>query len=91
MRIRGTGGALRVGCQTAATLGEWTLTRTRVTPEPTYAAEATVVQVDTFWSQQRPIELELSIGNRRWAWTNIHPDIGEQSLAVTLIGGPAIH
>ena len=82
---------MRVGCQTAATLGEWTLTRTQAKPEPAYAAEAAIMRADVFWSQQRPIDLELSIGNRRWAWTNVHPDIGAQSLAVTLTGGPAIH
>ena len=91
MRISGSGGEVRVGHQVAARLGDWTLTRTRTTPEPEYDATATVVWSDSFWRQQRPMRLELAIGNRRWGWSDLDPVLGEQSLAAVLVGGPAIH
>jgi hypothetical protein len=91
VRIRGSGGIVRIGYQTAAQVGDWTLTRTQTTPEPAYQAEATLIDADAFWVQQRPMDLELTIGRRRWVWAGLQPDIAAQSLTVALVGGPSIH
>jgi len=91
MRIRGRGGEVRVGYQVAATLGDWTLTRTRLGPAPEYQAEAQLASCDTYWTQQRPMDVDLKMGNRRWQWSGVHPAIDQQSLAVVLVGTPAIH
>ena len=91
MRIAGSGGRVRVGYQTAASVGAWTLTRTRVSPEPEYEAALDLYAIDAFWSQQRPMDVELSVGQRVWVWSRVHPNLDAESLAVTLTGGPSIH
>ena len=91
MRISGEGGRLRVGYQQAATLGWWTLTRVRLGPTPAYEATAQVAELDTFWAEQRPMDLELVMGQRSWCWASVEPRLSAESLAVTLEGGPAIH
>ena len=91
MRIAGVGGWVRVGYQTAATVGAWTLTRLRSQPEQAYEATASLTSMDAFWSQQRPCTLELMVGSRAWVWANIEPLWTAQSLTVTLTGGPVIH
>ena len=91
MRISGDGGRLRVGYHTAAEVGRWTLTRVRAAPTQAYEANATLTDVDTFWSEQGPMDLALVMGSREWRWSNVAPRLSGQSLAVTLEGGPAIH
>ncbi|HAM40661.1 MAG TPA: hypothetical protein DCP69_04830 [Candidatus Omnitrophica bacterium] len=82
---------MRVGYQTAATLGPWTLTRTRSGPIPEYEADASLSSCDAFWSQQGPMDLELTMGQRIWAWAQVQPSLTAESLTVTLLGGPSIH
>ena len=91
MRISGTGGRVRVGYQTAATLAAWTLIRTASTPEPAYTLTAALTRSDTFWNRQGPMDLELTMGQRAWIWSQVTPTITAESLAVTLRGVPAIH
>ena len=92
MRISGTGGRVRVGYQTAARLGRWSLTRVRAAPTPAYEATAMLTEADAFWVGQRPMALELVMGQRSWVWDAVEPRItGTESLAVTLEGGPSIH
>lgn len=91
MRIRGHGGTVSVGYRVVSALGDWTLTRTALGSSSTYALTADCEVVDTFWSQRRPMALRLHMGNRVWEWANVNPDLGEQSLAATMIGAPLIH
>jgi len=80
-----------VGYQAAASVGAWTLTRTQTTPEPEYDAVLQLDAIDAFWVQQRPMDLDLHIGQRIWTWSQVDPSLDAESLAVTLTGGPSIH
>lgn len=72
-------------------MGAWTLTRTQTTPDQVYRVEAQIVAADAFWSQQRPMSIDLTMGTRRWGWTGVQPDIDGQSLVAVCEGGPTIH
>lgn len=91
MRISGAGGRVRVGYQTAAMLGAWTLTQTRSGAIVAYDVSARLTDLDTFWIQQGPMDLELQMGARIWAWRQVEPTFSAESLAVSLDGVPAIH
>ncbi len=80
-----------MGHQTAATLGTWTLRQTRSGAIVAYDVSATLTDLDTFWSQQGPMDLELRMGERIWAWHQVAPIFLAESLAVSLDGVPAIH
>ncbi len=85
MRITGAGGALRVGYQTAARLGAWTLTQNRTQ----YELRAEVADIDTFWYPQRPMSVSLQMGSRRWEWAHVDPT-REHPITVALQGAPRI-
>lgn len=65
LSVRGQTGRIRVGYQTAATLGRFSLTP--VGPNQ-WTVEASVQTTDAFWLSQSPRLLELSVGAQRWRW-----------------------
>lgn len=67
MRLTGDGGSLRRGYQPAALLGAWTLTR----EQRATTVRANVVESDSYWIGQRPLDLRLRVVNRVWAWSDV--------------------
>ncbi len=82
LTVRGQDGRIRVGYQTAAILGSFSLTP--VGPNQ-WEVQATVTQADAFWMSQSPRTLELSVGQQRWRWpaTGLVVDGGTVSGIVT--------
>ncbi len=64
MRIAGVGGWVRVGYQTAATLGAWTLSYAGGSG----AIESVAITRDTFWLSAPQVDVSLCLGPRQWIW-----------------------
>ena len=87
MRITGQGGRLRHGYQTAALLGAWTLTREGGTTTVT----AHVAESDSYWLEQRPMDLRLLVKSRVWAWSAVTLTPQQDgSLSLTMHGAPQV-
>lgn len=85
LTLRGLVGALKVGYQTAATLGRYELT----TLEPGYYAfEAAVVEQDDFWLSQGPLTLQVEVGPSRWSWRVESVELGAGKVRCTVHGSP---
>jgi|TARA_R110000787_G_scaffold162900_2_gene276244 hypothetical protein len=89
MKIAGTGGAVRVGYQRAATIGKWSLTASGYQPQSSYALEAVVVSRDEYWFLESPHDLSLVMGNRQWIWKDVTVT-GDDTITGELIGPPLI-
>ena len=87
MRIAGRGGRLRVGFQTAATLGVWTLTREK---NMVYRLQAAFTESDSYWLQQRPIDVRLLQANRVWAWTNVDLKLQDGACSIVMHDAPEV-
>jgi hypothetical protein len=79
--LRGYGGTLAVGYQRAATIRAWALQF-----DPQHQRGVVTVTyggIDTFWIQQRPLDLTLHIEGRSWIWRNVQPAEEDQTSIVT--------
>ena len=89
IRASGDTGALRVGHQWAATLGEWTLAPRDVVPRE-WAFEARVTRQDEFWFTQRPIDLVLAVGTAEWVWRGVEVEMDGRRVAIVLRERPIV-
>ncbi len=64
LEVRGAAGELRVGYQTAARFGAWTLKASGLDAIVT----VTDLQPDAYWFPQQPDLIRLEIGPRAWVW-----------------------
>ena len=88
----GVFGRLLVGYQQAARLGNWSVSRISEDGEhKVFQIHAGVVLRHAFWSQQRPLDIELVLGERRWVWRDVSvtPD-GEDAVTITVHTAPDV-
>lgn len=83
--MRGQQGRIKVGYQSAATLGRFSLTPSAPN---VWTVEASVTSTDAFWLTQKPHTLELTIGKQRWSWAKADLEIGGGVVRGTVTGRP---
>ena len=89
VRVEGHTGALCVGYQVAATLGVWALELLPELPRR-YRFEAKVTAVSEHWLAQRPIDVVVDVGPKRWLWRGVEPSLAGATLTLTLQGMPQV-
>lgn len=88
LRVSGTAGALRVGYQTAATLGAWRLEPLAQVPRA-YRCTAVVSTLSDYWLQQTPQDVVLEVGTHTWRWRGVTAHVTDDGqFTVTLTGTP---
>lgn len=88
MRMTGTGGALRAGARSAATLGKW---RCEVgSGWAPFNITAHVRESDEFWFQYRPLRVELSLGGRTLSWDSDAVSVDRGLATIGVQGRPKI-
>lgn len=85
LRVQGQTGRIRVGYQTAATLGPYTLTPAG---QETWEVSAAVQTADAFWLTQAPRVLELAVGQQRWRWPADGLMVASGTVTGTVTGRP---
>lgn len=85
LSVRGQQGRLKVGYQTAADLGPYSLLP--VAPGE-WRVEATVKTADAYWMSRGPLTLELSVGAQRWSWRDVSAEVADGSVRCTVTGKP---
>ena len=85
----GTGGTVRHGYQTAATLGAWSLKLAEALPR-TYVLSAGVDVVDRHWLGEEPLDLTLHVGPDDWTWRGVEVTVAGGTLRCGLAGIPAV-
>jgi hypothetical protein len=83
--VRGREGRIKVGYQTAARLGSFSLVPVG---ESQWTVEASVTTADAFWITQRPQAVELTVGKQRWIWAGVSLEIGGGIVRGTVSGRP---
>jgi hypothetical protein len=84
--IRGQRGRVKVGYQTAAHLGAFTLSPTGPSE---WSLDATVTGQDEYWmAQEAARTLELEIGEQRWIWRTVRLVVDVGNVHGTLTGRP---
>lgn len=79
--VSGRGGEVRIGYQTVAELGTWTLRDELVT--------AAVASVDTYWMDQPYAKaLRLPVGRSTWIWRDVNVSVAGTTLLVRVSGSP---
>jgi hypothetical protein len=84
--VKGREGRVRVGYQTAAVLGTFTLTPDTL---GVWRIEASVMSTDAFWlAHQGSRVVELSVGRQRWRWRDAAVVFDGATVHGTLVGRP---
>jgi hypothetical protein len=85
LAVSGQGGSIKVGYQTAATLGPYSLTPV----EPgIWQVKASVKTADAFWLSQSPRVIELVLDKQRWRWSAEGLMVVDGTVSGTVTGRP---
>lgn len=86
MRLAGTSGRLARGTAEAVELGRWALAGE---PGKGVTLRAAVRVVHAYWATQRPLDLTLDVGPRRYRWRGVEVvELSDSSCTVRLVGAP---
>lgn len=85
LALRGQDGRIKVGYQTAAILGPYSLTPCG--PHE-WTVNASVKTADAFWLSQTPRLLEVQVGAQRWRWPADRLVVDGATITGTVSGRP---
>lgn len=83
--MRGPAGEIRYGYQVAAQLGSWEATPKN---ETVLSFTGTLKDVNEYWIQQEPLQVNLRFGRTRWVWDVPKVIRDGKTIHAELIGKP---
>jgi|TARA_R110002020_G_scaffold197348_5_gene398444 hypothetical protein len=92
VKATGVGGELRFKYRIAATLGRWSLETIPPANSQRYILSMSIASRIYPWSERTPLDIYLTMGNRRWQWCTVQFTVqGQDAVEVEVRGAPVIH